>query len=44
MRMPEQVQRLSLVIGVIVAGVLTMRFYVIPPALVSTEIHRSTTV
>ena len=44
MRIPEQVKRLAVVIGVIVAGVLVTRFYVIPRSLVSTELHRSTTV
>ena len=44
MRIPEQVKRLALVIGVIVAGVLVTRFYAIPRSLVSSELHRSTTV
>ena len=44
MRIPEQVTRLSVVIGIIVTGVLTMRFYVIPRDLVSTDLHRSSTV
>lgn len=44
MRIPEQVTRLLIVNGVLVAAALALRFYVIPPALVSTEIHRATTV
>lgn len=44
MRVPEQVTRLLLVNGILIAGALTMRFYLIPEAIVSTEIHRSTTV
>lgn len=44
MRLPEQVKRLVVVNGVLVAGALTMRFYVIPEDVVSTSVHRSTTV
>ena len=44
MKVPEQVKRLALVIGVIVVGVLLTRFYAIPRSLVSTELHRSSTV
>lgn len=44
MRVPEQVTRLALVAGVLVAGVLTARFVVVPRSLVSAELHRSDTV
>jgi len=44
MKIPEQVQRLLIVNGMLVAAALALRFYVIPPALVSTAIHRSSTV
>ena len=44
MRIPEQVRRLLVVNGILIAAALTVRFYVIPPAVVSTPIHRSSTV
>jgi hypothetical protein len=44
MRIPEQVWRLGVVVGVVVAVVLATRFLVIPASLVSTAVHRSTTV
>ena len=44
MRLPEQVKRLGLVIGVLVAAVLVGRFVVIPRSLVATELHQATTV
>lgn len=44
MRVPEQVSRLLVVNGVLIAGALTLRFWVIPPALGSTVVHRATTV
>ncbi|MBI2216931.1 MAG: hypothetical protein HYU51_06495 [Candidatus Rokubacteria bacterium] len=43
MRMPEQVQRLAIVIGVIAAVVLVGRFVLMPPTLVARELHRSST-
>ncbi|MEO8678532.1 MAG: hypothetical protein ABI665_05770 [Vicinamibacterales bacterium] len=44
MRIPEQVKRLLVVNGVLVSAALVLRFYVIPKDIVSTEIHRSSTV
>lgn len=44
MVIPEQVKRLAAVIGVIVFSAFALRFYVIPKDLVSTPIHRATTV
>ena len=44
MRIPEQVKRLAIVIAIIAGGVLLTRFYLIPRALVSPELHRSATV
>src|SRR6266545_415219 len=44
MRIPEQVKRLAVVIAVIVAGVLVTRFYAIPRSLVSTDLHRASTI
>jgi hypothetical protein len=43
-RLPEQVRRLGLVIGVIVVGVLITRFFLIPRSLISDELHRASTV
>jgi hypothetical protein len=43
-KIPEQLQRLGLAIGVIVAVVLVGRFVVMPPRLVARELHRSATV
>ena len=44
MRIPEQVKRLGIVIGIIVVAVLAVRFYIIPRSLISTEWHRASTV
>lgn len=44
MRLPEQVKRLLVVNGVLVSAALAIRFYVIPADLVSTAVHRSSTV
>lgn len=44
MRIPEQVRRLVVVNAVLIGTALTVRFYVIPRDLVSTEVHRSSTV
>jgi len=43
-RLPEQIKRLGLVVGVLVAAVLVGRFAVIPRSLVATELHQATTV
>lgn len=43
-KIPEQIRRLSVVIGIIVVGVLVARFYIIPPSLIETRIHREATV
>lgn len=37
--MPEQVRRIGLVIGLVVAGTLVSRFYFIPRSLVATDLH-----
>ena len=44
MRIPEQGQRLAIVIGVIVAGVLVTRFVLIPRHLIASDLHQSSTV
>lgn len=44
MRIPEQIRRLAVVVGLIVGGVLVFRFLIVPPSLVSMESHRSSTV
>jgi hypothetical protein len=44
MRIPEQVQRLGVVIGVLVAVVIVARFFLIPPSLVARELHRTAAV
>lgn len=44
MRIPEQVQRLAIVIAIIVVGVLVTRFYLLARPLVSTELQRASTV
>ena len=44
MRLPEQVRRLGIVIGVLVAVILVGRFVLIPRSLVSSEMHRSAAV
>lgn len=41
MKMPEQVRRLGLVIGVLIAAVLVARFYLIPRPLIATDLHWS---
>jgi len=43
-RIPEQVERLALVVAVIIGGVLVARFLLIPRSLISDELHRSSTV
>lgn len=44
MRVPEQIQRLAIVVGLIVAAVLVGRFAVIPRSLVAHELHVKSTV
>lgn len=44
MRIPEQVKRLALVIGIIVAGVLVTRFVAIPRSLIDRSMHKAATV
>lgn len=44
MRIPEQIKRLGLVIGVLIAVVLVTRFVLIPKRLIASEVHRATTV
>lgn len=44
MKIPEQVKRLLVVNAVLVGAALAIRFYVIPKDLVSTEVHRSSTI
>jgi hypothetical protein len=41
---PEQVRRLAVVVGALVALILLVRFVIVPPSLVSRELHWSTTV
>lgn len=44
MRIPEQVQRLAILIGAVVAGLLVTRFVLIPRHLVASDLHRAATV
>ncbi len=44
MRIPEQIQRLAIVTAVIIGGVLLVRFVLIPPSLISDDLHRSSTI
>ena len=44
MRVPEQITRIGLVTGVLVAVILVMRFAVIPPSYFSQELHEAATV
>jgi hypothetical protein len=44
LKIPEQVQRLAVVIGVLVAAVLVTRFVLIPQSLVARELHERSTV
>ncbi len=44
MRVPEQVQRIGVVVAFILAAVVAVRFVIVPRAYFSTAIHRSTTV
>lgn len=44
MKIPEQVKRLLVVNAVLIGTALAVRFYVIPHDLVSTEVHRSSTI
>jgi hypothetical protein len=43
-KIPEQIKRLSIVIAVIIAVVISARFVVLPSALVDTQYHRASTV
>jgi DnaJ-class molecular chaperone len=43
-RIPEQIQRLAIVIGVVVVATLGLRFYLIPRSIVDTTLHRATAV
>lgn len=42
-RIPEQLKRLSIVFAIIVIGVLVVRYYIVPPSLVETRLHREST-
>lgn len=44
LRIPEQVQRLAILIGAVVAGVLVTRFVLIPRHLIASDLHQSSTV
>lgn len=44
MKVPEQVKRLGLVVGVLVAATLLTRFVLIPESLASMDLHRSSAV
>jgi DnaJ-class molecular chaperone len=43
-RIPEQIKRLAVLIGVIVALVLVTRFLLIPRSLIASDLHRSSTI
>ncbi|HET8577841.1 MAG TPA: hypothetical protein VFO18_12120 [Methylomirabilota bacterium] len=44
MKVPEQVKRLGLVVVVLVAGILLVRFVIVPKTLVSRQLHQAATV
>lgn len=44
MRIPEQITRLAIVIGLVVVGALLMRFVIIPPSYFSRQAHEQSTV
>lgn len=41
---PEQIKRLAVVIGVVIAGVITARYVILPSSLTDTRFHRESTV
>ena len=43
-RIPEQIKRLAVVIGVIIAGVVAVRYLLLPSSLVDRQFHRQSTV
>jgi DnaJ-class molecular chaperone len=43
-KIPEQIKRLAVVIGVIVAGALVTRFFLIPRSLIARDLHQAATV
>lgn len=43
-RIPEQIRRLGVVLVLLVVGVVAFRYYIIPPRLVETSLHRQSTV
>jgi cytochrome c554/c'-like protein len=44
MKLPEQVRRLGLVVGVLVLAIVVVRFVVVPRSLVARDFHRASTV
>ena len=43
-KFPEQIRRLLIVIGAIIAGVVTVRYLVLPSSLTDTRFHRQSTI
>lgn len=43
-KIPEQIKRLSVVIAAIIAGVVSLRYLILPSSLVDTRFHRESTV
>lgn len=44
MKVPEQIRRLAVVVGVIILGALAVRFVIIPRSLVAMDLHRESAV
>ncbi|HWU36277.1 MAG TPA: hypothetical protein VN203_01450 [Candidatus Acidoferrum sp.] len=44
MKIPEQIQRLAVVVGAIIVGALLVRFVIVPRSLVAMDLHRDATV
>jgi hypothetical protein len=43
-RVPEQIRRLAVVVAVLVVAVIGLRYYIIPPSLIESRLHRQSTV
>lgn len=43
-KIPEQIRRLAIVIGIVIGGVLVLRYVILPPSLVQTRLHRRSTI
>jgi hypothetical protein len=43
-KIPEQLNRVAIVVAIIIIGVLAIRYYVIPPSLIETRLHQQSTI